>query len=217
VTGAVDAAPSRARIESACAALAELHRVWSAEGHDAHGCPAVLRRLDAYRQWDALRVAGWQPNIGVSALDTLAARGWPLLLRHMPKLPAALAAWTERRVRVQPCLCDIWHAHIFYEGDGVRGIIDFGSVKVDHVAVDLARFLGSIDGDEEERWSHGLGAYPLSPEEVELARLLDRTGVLFGLFNWLKWLYRDGRQYERPDAVATRLEMLVRRVERWNR
>jgi homoserine kinase type II len=218
--GVVDEQPTAARIKAACVALAELHHAWASEGFEANGCLGVRRRLDAHQQWAALRAAGWRPTIcGMEALDTLAARAWPLLLRGMPDLPTLLAPWVECRMRVQPCLCDIWHAHVLYEDECVSGIIDFGSVKNDHVAVDLARFLGSLSGNEEERWKHGVQAYqwrvPLAPEEMQLARLLDRTGVLVGLFNWLKWLYHDGRQYDQPTAVATRLEELVKRVESW--
>ena len=89
----------------------------------------------------------------------------------------------------------------------VTGIIDFGSVKPDHVAVDLARLLGSIAGDDPERWATGLrqpyrSVRPLAPDDEALAHVLDRTGVLVGLFNWLKWLYRDGREYDDLAAVA---------------
>jgi Ser/Thr protein kinase RdoA (MazF antagonist) len=214
--GVTDKHPTAARIKATCAALAELHHAWASEGHEANGCPAVRRRLEAHQQWVALCGAGWHPTaIGVNALDALAARAWPLLSRYMPELPTALTPWAECRVRVQPCLCDIWHAHVFYEDERVSGIIDFGSVKADHIAVDLARFLGSIAGDEEERWARGMQAYPsLTEDEWKLARVLDQTGTLVGLFNWLKWLYRDGRKYEQPALVAARLEKLVERVER---
>ena len=44
---------------------------------------------------------------------------------------------------------------------------------------------------------------------------LDETGTILGAANWLRWLYRDGRSYEDRNAVARRLEVLVRRLEAW--
>ena len=71
-------------------------------------------------------------------------------------------------------MCDLWHDHILFTGNAVTGLIDFGSVKEDHVAVDLARLLGSMIGDDAAIWEVGLSAYqriqPLSAEEAALAR-----------------------------------------------
>ena len=60
---------------------------------------------------------------------------------------------------MQPCLCDPWHDHVLFTGDQVSGVIDYGSVKEDHIAVDLARLLGSLVEDDENAWSIGLKAY----------------------------------------------------------
>jgi len=93
-------------------------------------------------------------------------------------------------------------------------------VKVDHIAVDLARMLGSLVGDDRDRWDAGLRAYrqvrSLSGEEEALAIVLDRTGTLLGAANWLRWVYHDGRFFEDREGVARRLAVLVERMERWN-
>jgi hypothetical protein len=57
----------------------------------------------------------------------------------------------------------------------------------------------------------------LTSTEEELILVLDETGTLLGMANWLKWLYRDGRSFEDRAAVARRLATLVERVERWHR
>ncbi len=116
---------------------------------------------------------------------------------------------------LQPCLCDVWHDHVLFEGAAVSGIVDYGSVKMDHVAVDLARLLGSLsDGGREL-----LDAYdrvrPLSSEERELIAVLEETGTIIGAANWLRWLYRDGTRYDDLDGVAQRLGSLVTRLQRW--
>jgi Ser/Thr protein kinase RdoA (MazF antagonist) len=131
------------------------------------------------------------------------------------RVPLRLAPWVERPVPLQPCLCDVWHDHVLFEGAAVSGIVDYGSVKMDHVAVDLARLLGSLsDGGREL-----LDAYdrvrPLSSEERELIAVLEETGTIIGAANWLRWLYRDGTRYDDLDGVAQRLGSLVTRLQRW--
>jgi Ser/Thr protein kinase RdoA (MazF antagonist) len=120
---------------------------------------------------------------------------------------------------LQPCLCDLWHDHLLFDGDRLTGIVDYGAVKVDHVAVDLARLLGSLVGDDADRWEEGFRAYravrPLSPDEERLAGVLDRAGTLLGAANWLRWLFHEGRTFDDLEAVANRLRSLMERIERW--
>jgi hypothetical protein len=90
---------------------------------------------------------------------------------------------------------------------------------VDGVAADLARMLGSLVGDDEERWRDALEAYrthrPLSGEEERVARVLDRTGVIAGLCNWLRWLGEPALPGTDCSVAVRRVEELLTRVERW--
>jgi Ser/Thr protein kinase RdoA (MazF antagonist) len=119
---------------------------------------------------------------------------------------------------LQPCLCDVWHDHVLFEGDAVTGLVDYGSVKRDHVSADLSRLLGSLVPDDPGLTAAGLEAYlrlrPLSGQEQALVAALDETGTLLGAANWLRWLYHDGRRFEDRSAVARRLAELVGRLER---
>ncbi len=120
---------------------------------------------------------------------------------------------------LQFCLCDIWHDHVLFEDNTVTGFVDYGGVKIDHVAVDLARLLGSMVEDRADLRTAGLEAYqrirPLSLQEEELVSVLDETGTLVGLITWLKWLYVDSKQFDVRAAAALRLKMLVKLVESW--
>jgi Ser/Thr protein kinase RdoA (MazF antagonist) len=214
--------PTRARLEAACAALARLHLVWSHRETRTEPCPAVQRRLACYREWVRLRQSGWQSNVDPTdsaPVDDWAGRAWSALDRWAERIPHCLKGWVDRELPVQPCLCDLWHDHVLYEGDTVTGLVDYGSVKRDHVAVDLARLLGSLIGDDVEMRGAGLEAYgrrrPLTAEEIALIAALDFTGTLLGAANWLQWLYRDKRHFEDRDAVAARLAALVQRIEQW--
>jgi Ser/Thr protein kinase RdoA (MazF antagonist) len=213
--------PSPERLEAACGALAALHRVWGSINSTKGACPAVGRRLARFDEWKALLASGWRPDFGDSrdSIAPTARRSWAVLLRRADRIPNDLSEWADQHMRLQPCLCDVWHDHVLFEGDTVSGVVDYGGVKVDHVAIDLARLLGSLVEDDSEARAIGLRAYGrglrLSDDEVRLVDVLDRTGILLGLANWLIWLYKEHRAFDDRRAVARRLEQLVQRVERW--
>jgi Ser/Thr protein kinase RdoA (MazF antagonist) len=214
-------APSASRLARACEALAKLHLAWNRRLPQSGPCPAIPRRLERCRQWLDLVGSGWQPTLR-NARDPVAEaaeRAWRLLGTWAHRIPALLAPWADRVFPLQPCLCDIWHDHILYEREHISGVIDYGSLKKDCVTVDLARLLGSMVGDDAAMWIEGLRSYralrPLSGEEEGVIPLLDRTGTVLALANWLKWLYFDARVFDDRREMARRLETLVNRIERW--
>jgi homoserine kinase type II len=215
--------PSPERLAAACRALAWLHTAWEPLGEAAlASCPALQRRLDCVREWHDLVRSGWHPLARAAVDDParpVAERAWRLLARGMGRVPNSLQPWAAARWPLQPCLCDLWHDHLLFEGECLTGLVDYGAVKVDQVAVDLARMLGSLVEDEDEGWQAGLRAYregrALTPEEEELARALDQTGMVLGMANWLRWLYEERRPFEDRAAAARRLQVLVERIERW--
>jgi len=152
-------------------------------------------------------------------VTTVARQAWLLVQQLSKGLEDALEQAMHLSLPVQACLCDVWHDHVLFTGAQVTGLIDYGSVKDDHISVDLARLLGSLAEDDETLWQAGLSAYaaikPLSNEDIDRVRWLDRTGVLVGVVNWLVWLYRENRPFEHRQAVAERLGRLVKRIGKW--
>ncbi len=213
--------PTPQRLEAICTALARLHLAWSKTPCPPGPCPAVLRRLERVGEWERLIASDWRPSFPnpTDPLQPWAERAWHLFRGHLPHLRERLTAWAAIPLPVQPCLCDVWHAHVLFRGDAVTGLVDYGSVKDDHVAADLARLLGSLVPDDRARTEAALDAYarlkPLGEMERALVRLLDETGTLLGAANWLRWLYLAGRDFEDRTAVAGRLAGLVTRIERW--
>jgi hypothetical protein len=212
------AQPSSRRLEAACSALARLHLAWADVAPGSAICPAVERRLTTLAQWQRLLQQGWQPSW--RADDPLAPwsqRAWAQVWKRAADVPRRLARWCALRVPVQPCHCDLWHAHVLYSGDTVTGLIDYGSAKIDHGAVDLARLLGSLVGVDAALRHAGLEAYarlrPLAAWERDLVDDLDTTGVVIAATNWLRWLYHEGRTYPNSLAVAERLARLVNRLD----
>lgn len=206
------------RLRSACSALAELHGAWAALSSGAAFCPAVERRLTAHAAWLRLVRTGWRldpPNDDPAA--PWARRIGTLLARHADDVPRRLARWQTRMVRVQPCHCDPWRANLLFSDDMLTGLIDHGSAKIDHIAVDLARLLGDLAGTDTARRTEALRAYsevrPLAEWERELADDLDVTGTLSAAANWLRWLYHERRAYANRAAVAARLAALVERLQ----
>ena len=210
---------SDTRLAAAGTGLARLHRAWHAAAPSVGPCPGVGRRLDTVRRWRELLSTGWQPTIASDDPVRLwAERAWQLLPRAVTDAERALAAWRDVSVPLHPCWCDPWHDHVLFTGDHVTGLIDFGSVKVDHAAIDLARLLGSFVGDEYARWEVALAAYravrPLTEQESVLIAVLEQAGLMNALVNWLRWLYHERRDFEDRPAVAKRLQIMVTRLEK---
>jgi homoserine kinase type II len=209
--------PSDLRLCAAVSALAQLHDAWSGLALPAVPCPAVTRRQQALTEWDQLVKGGWRPRFPADdPVRPYAEAAWDLLPAAVALATAGLADWLTRPVPVQPCAGDLWHDHVLFEGDGVTGLIDFGAARVDHVAVDLARLLGSLVPDDAARTEVALRDYEaIRPiPQPQLVHLLDRTGVVVSAANWLRWLYHDGRRYGARSAVATRLAGIVERLVR---
>lgn len=214
--------PSSDRLRSALLALAQTHDAWKEQHVEQGACPSLARRHAAIANWFALAQSGWRlkaDQISEPELRSLLGRAQDLVDRYLAAVPDSLAPWMNQPMARQPCIGDIWHEHVLFEEDRVSGIIDYGGVRIDHIAADIGRLLGSIVSDDEDGWAVGLAAYrrvhPLSPDEEALARLLDRTGVLIGLTNWLRWLGRGEKQFADYDRAVERLLSLVERIEGW--
>jgi Ser/Thr protein kinase RdoA (MazF antagonist) len=211
-------APIPARLSAACTALAELHRTWQPADRRLDVCPAIRRRWHSLQAWQQLLQSGWQPMwTSRDPYALLAEELWHRLRDSIDEVPRLLTPWLLQPVPLQPCVCDPWSAHVLFTGDAVTGLIDFGSAKEDHVAVDLARLLGSSIGDDRSLWEIGLNSYSriqaLSVEECRLTHILDRTGTILAATHWLRWLYHEMRHYDHPPAVMGRLAVLAERLK----
>src|SRR5262249_1201866 len=145
--------PTDSKLAQACQTLAKVHNAWRPASSQWGLCPAIKRRLACLRSWLEKVQTGWrlEPHDSISlALMPLAQNAWDLLTHATAQLGIQLSPWLGKPVSLQMCLCDIWHDHLLFEGERLAGLIDFGSVKLDHVAADLARMLGSLVQDDLE-------------------------------------------------------------------
>jgi hypothetical protein len=91
-------------------------------------------------------------------------------------------------------------------------------MRDDSVAVDLSRLLGSLVGDDDQGWLHGLQVYqqirPLSRAEYELIGTLDSSTILLSGMNWLRWIYVDRRLFDDKYQVSSRLNQIAARLSK---
>ena len=227
--GAADylATPSRAKLEAAMSALAHWHLAAAdfprairspspspgiaSRLRHLNQLPGVLARLSIDAEIKASKEPDW------SKLAALANR---LIVGHFSvelAVHTKLESAASTRVSLQPCIRDIWSDHVLFEGNRVSGIVDFGAMRMETVAGDVARLLGSLAGDDLLAWQQGLAAYqairPLSDDEAALVPVFDESTMLLSGFNWLEWIIIAQRQFENPAEVIRRLTTIVSRLE----
>ncbi len=213
--------PTAARLAAAMTALARLHVAWEYFPTRMTGLaasPGIGERLTRLTE-----IEQTLPAIEAAlprATPELRALAIPLIehfRRRAVVVRGQLQAATHRQAMLQPVLRDIWHDHVLFSGDEVSGIVDFGAVRIDTVATDLARLLGSLVGDDVEAWQQALLAYeairPLSADERALLPVFDASTTLMSGMNWLIWLLVEGRQFDGLPAIYRRLEEILRRLD----
>jgi Ser/Thr protein kinase RdoA (MazF antagonist) len=217
--------PSREKLHHAMAALANFHQAAGSfplaeTGHPARS-PGIADRTLRLQALVGGRLAQLRRKIVGDQWPELASRATRLIAlaeatsrRILPALEAA----SQLDVALQPCIRDVWHAHVLFVGSDVSGIVDFGSMRPENVAADVARLLGSLVCDNQDDWHAGLSAYQsvrhLTGAELSLVSAFDSSTVLMGGLQWLEWFFLEGRQFDNRDAVLQRVDEFLARLER---
>jgi homoserine kinase type II len=210
------------KLVSAAQSLASFHRAASTFAPSLRSpapAPGLERRL---RQLLGLQQGGVQ-----RLRQSIRRDRWPELYDRavtMLDLFEALADSVAATLRpacrlavpLQPCIHDIWHDHVLYEGSRVSGFVDFGAMDFDSVAGDIARLFGSLVGDIATGWETAMSAYeserPLSADERALVGVFDRSAVLLSGMNWFWWIYVDRREFQARDTIIGRLDVTIERL-----
>lgn len=212
------------QIEAALAALAEFHQAAASyPGYRPQSASSagIAKRLERLRNWT-------EPGALKRLAEAVRPQQWPegaplvrRLMELFPQASPAIARMLEAAslpvVSCQSCLRDVWSDHILFESGDVSGLIDYGAMRCENVAADVARLLGSFACDDKERWQSGIAAYQrarrLSPDERFLVTAFDTSSVLLSGMRWLEWIYLQGRRFEDMPAVRQRLEQNIARLE----
>jgi len=211
-----ETAPSPSKLRAAMIALAEFHHA-----AESFPLPDLRRSISPGIQHRLNRVRELMNGGLVRLAQRIDSRDWPQLAARAHRcvelfplvasdVETTLAQATLLRVPLQPCIRDIWHDHLLFEGQRVSGLIDFGALQPESVAADVARLLGSLVADDPDGWLAGIASYeevrPLSPAEAVLVSAFDRGNVLLSAFNWFLWYYEEERHFENRAGVLARLD-----------
>ena len=200
--------------------LAQLHTAANAVPSDRAGpSPSLVTRLAMMRHNDHKVLDAIEQALASKSQTPWERRARVLLDRYrqvastvMRELQAVQAA----TVPLQVCHGDLWRDHVLFRGEQVSGIIDFGAMKVESPATDIARLLGSLAGDDPQCWKAGLMAYhqmrPLQDPESRLIEVFDHSATLLAGVNWLKWLLLEERQFDSPQRVLERMDEILERL-----
>lgn len=213
--------PSADRLAAACTKLAEFHLAAQQGGERQRAAaPSVATRLELVNQLDGGLWRTIQDAVTARASTAFAPRARQLLAAYAQRasqLRADLTAVASTPFALHTCHGDLWHDHVLFVGQEVSGFLDFGAMRIDSPAADLARLLGSLAKNDRQLWEAGFAAYaaraPLCAAEKQLAATIDRATVLLSGMNWLKWLFLEQRQFEDPQRVQQRLDAILERAQ----
>ncbi|HEY4259578.1 MAG TPA: phosphotransferase [Schlesneria sp.] len=182
--------------------------------------PAVVERLEIIQQIQepALqRMASAIQSAKQTTITEPTLQILNLLRQGLPQIHRELMSMRNVKVRLQPCLRDVWHDHLLFSGDVVTGLIDPSACRRENVAADLARLIGSLIGDDRNAWNLALTEYQryrnLRIDELKLIEVLDHSGVILSGWTWLQWIYNEKRAFAELEPVQQRLDNILQRME----
>jgi len=221
--------PSPPQVAAALSVVAHVHRAAATLAEnppDVGPSPGVARRVDqargmGERPWSRLPIGREADPLLGGLIRPLVDRASAALAAHGgTRIVATVAGLEPVSLPRQTVLRDLWAPHVLFErpaGVRVAGIVDCHAMGLDSPATDLGRLLGSWAVETgfaaAVDWESALDAYaavrPLSHAERGLVPFLASSGVVFGLDNWFRWIFEQGRRFSDHGAVVDRIERLV--------
>ncbi len=207
--------PNPQRLQSAIETLARFHQATAQFHLDFSPSPNltnVIRRLKGFEQ-SVTEI----DDRGNKRAVVLNSEDWHFFITSGRKIVTEtlqqFSLFAGAVFPIQPVIRDIRDEHLFFEGDQVCGIIDFGAMQIDTVACDLSRMFGSLIGNDPVPLQRAQEEYcqirPLSDQEMRLIQPLIVAGNLIGILNWLQWLVIDNREFDSMEDVKARVGQLL--------
>ena len=221
--GAADAGrpPADARLKAAFAGLAEIHVGLSYNEVDvALGKPSIVSTSAAIQaRWDEVEsLLAFELDLMKAAVaarrdDSLGkmAEPWLMAARDgLSRLSKRLRLYAAVRVNIQPVLRDVRPDHFLFDGAELTGLVDYGAMAMDTVAIDLARILVEWIGENAVAESIAMAAYeairPLRSLERDLLDGAREAAIWLGPARWIRWHFIERRPFANPNAVETGLK-----------
>lgn len=223
--------PNTDRLRAAMRCLAQWHLAaaefqprpneenWFARRADAVS-PAVLERRARIGNFQQHGCAAIRRAIARSNGDQFASISQSVLHRFhelASKVAEELDSAVLPRMALQPCIRDVWHDHVLFTRDEVTGLIDLSACRTENIATDIARLVGSLVSDDTDAWATALDAYqelrPLTPNELRLVGILDRSAVLLNGMTWLERYYLKNIRLSDVGRVIDRLKHHLGRLD----
>ncbi|MGE3317193.1 MAG: phosphotransferase enzyme family protein [Planctomycetaceae bacterium] len=186
----------------------------------AHTSLAVQDRLERLLNWDDARLRALEQQIQHDNDRGFRDRSWRIVRqfrRCSVQTQCDLTIASTFQFDLIPCLRDCWHDHFLFIGDELTGLIDPSACRIDSVAVDLARLIGSFVGDDRTMRAVALDEYarhrPLGSDEIGLVEVLDSSGVLLSAMRWVERRYLNREVFSEPRRVLEMLGELLARLE----
>jgi len=182
--------------------------------------PGIESRLAVLRRWRGIDDSRFtQFSKGhYQHLWPLAEELWAGLRRFEASLSKALEWATTVRLPIVTCIGDPRPEHFLFEADRLTGLIDFGSMRQDFLALDLARLTGELYANNLAQWEVAQAWYgsenQMMAPQWEVAWVLDAANALLSGLNWIDWLWLERRHFDNLAEVEKRLQTLVARLDK---
>lgn len=200
--------PPPERIRAAFAALGAFHQRLA--HHQTVGpSPGVRSRLRELLAWQSTGFTALAAILSGREDDPYSgpARRWLVTARaRAPEVLDRLNRAAAAEVPRQPCLRDVRPDHVLFLAHEVAGLVDFGAMGIDSVALDLARLVTEWSLGHRDARRAALAAYvavrPIGPLETSLIEVFERSSAVLVGAHWVRWHFFERRVFDDPEAVA---------------
>ncbi|PHR95069.1 MAG: hypothetical protein COA78_30935, partial [Blastopirellula sp.] len=175
------------------------------------GCSSTVQeRIDLIEYFNAIPKEQISAAIVQTQWNDFIERAMELLdayRKQSKQLSLELNSVKHLRFNLQPCLRDARGEHFLFEAGEPSGLIDYGAMRMESVAVDLAR-LSSTTIRSKAKLQHDAAIThyeqlrPLSSDEKSLIPvLMDTSRYLTGM-NWIRWVAMEKRVFASSNGVV---------------
>jgi len=195
-------------------------RDWFQTGH-GHA-PAISERRKLLARWTPTKIVQVQDQLireqtgEKNEFTRLSKEILAVFLRTSERIDLELKKFENAIVPLFPCFRDLWSAHVLFHEEHVSGWIDPTAARTDHAVAELARLLGSFLEEGAVGWQNAMDEYlnvrRLSPVELEMLQVYDRSGVLLSGMTWIDRWGSGNMNLDQLPEILQRVQAIVRRL-----